>query len=102
VFTATPSVQKVVSDLLTFDQMPYIYDIEARAHALALIVSESGAARALIGGAPFLMGALESALKSYGIQPLYAFSRRESVETFNADGSVTKTAIFRHIGFIET
>lgn len=56
---------------------------------------------ALVGGAPYLMGALETALKERGIQPLYAFSQRESVETINADGSVVKTAIFKHIGYIE-
>lgn len=31
----------------------------------------------------------------------YAFSRRESVERTGQNGQVLKTAVFRHIGFIE-
>ena len=54
----------------------------------------------MIGGAPFLMGALESALLDYGITPVYAFSKRESVEEVQKDGSVKKINIFRHAGFI--
>ena len=55
---------------------------------------------AMIGGAPFLMGPLERALISRGIFPAYAFSRREVVEKATADGAVTKTAVFRHEGFV--
>ena len=55
---------------------------------------------AMIGGAPFLMGPLERALISRGIFPAYAFSRREVVEKATADGEVTKTAVFRHEGFV--
>ena len=55
----------------------------------------------MIGGAPFLMGALESELKNRGIQPMYAFSVRDSVEKQNPDGSVTKQNVFKHAGFIE-
>ncbi len=35
-----------------------------------------------------------------GITPLYAFTRRESVEEVLPDGSTRKTAVFRHAGFI--
>jgi len=55
----------------------------------------------MIGGAPFLMSALEDALVIAGITPLYAFSVRESVEAEQADGSVRKVAVFRHLGFVE-
>lgn len=34
-------------------------------------------------------------------EPVYAFSRRESVERTGENGQVLKTAVFRHIGFIE-
>ena len=47
------------------------------------------------------MSALEKALVDYGVCPYYAFSRRESVEEVQADGSVRKTAVFRHAGFIQ-
>ena len=56
--------------------------------------------RAMIGGAPYLMAELEKELWRLGIEPVYAFSRRESVESTDAEGNVTKTAIFKHIGFV--
>lgn len=56
---------------------------------------------ALIGGAPYLTAPLAEALKKVGIIPLYAFSKRESVETVQADGSVVKTSVFKHAGYIE-
>ena len=54
----------------------------------------------MIGGAPFLMSPLESALLNNGIEPVYAFSTRESVEKKLPDGSVQKTNIFKHKGFV--
>ena len=56
---------------------------------------------ALIGGAPYLTAPLAEALKRVGITPLYAFSKRESVETVQPDGSVIKTSVFKHAGYIE-
>lgn len=55
---------------------------------------------ALIGGAPYLMAPLESALRVRGITPLYAYSVRESVDQAQPDGSVRKIAVFRHVGFV--
>jgi hypothetical protein len=54
----------------------------------------------MIGGAPFLMGPLETALRARGFSPVYAFSVRESVERTTATGAVEKTATFRHAGFV--
>ena len=54
----------------------------------------------MIGGAPFFMAALESALRDVGVTPIYAFSKREVVEEPQSDGSVKKTAVFRHAGFV--
>ena len=98
-----------VKHLLNFTSLPTKEDIISRATALAdyaeglLSQAKNDGDRlfALVGGAPYLMGALETALKERGIQPLYAYSQRESVETINSDDSVTKTAIFKHIGYIE-
>lgn len=59
-----------------------------------------GAAQAMIGGAPWLMAPLERELRQRGIEPLYAFSRRESVEEAQTDGSVRKVNVFRHAGFV--
>lgn len=56
---------------------------------------------ALIGGAPYLTAPLAEMLKKVGIIPLYAFSKRESVETVQPDGSVVKTSVFKHAGYVE-
>lgn len=87
--------------LLTFDSIPAIEDMQQRADEIAKIALRTNAKKAMIGGAPFFMGYLETALKSVGIQPLYAFSQRVSVETTAEDGTVTKQNVFKHMGFVE-
>ena len=94
-------IKQVLKGLLDFSEMPTRVEIMDRAASIAKIANRHGAKHAMIGGAPFLMGALESALKDYGITPVYAFSQRISVEKTQDDGSVIKTAIFKHIGFVE-
>ena len=106
---------------LTFDVIPSPEEILFRAERIAWLVVkqvmapeqywgkqdpyqsiyEAGIA-AMIGGAPYLMPPLERALKEVGVEPLYAFSTRESVEEVQPDGSVRKVAIFRHTGWITT
>jgi len=54
----------------------------------------------MIGGAPFLMPRLEAALTMRGHQVFYAFSKRESVEKLREDGTVEKTCVFSHGGFV--
>ena len=55
--------------------------------------------KAMIGGAPYLMAELEKALWNRGIEPVYSFSERKSVET-EKDGVVTKVNVFEHVGFV--
>lgn len=95
--------------LLTFDEIPTPAEIEARASRIAELALHNGLggddddplpSQAMIGGAPFLMSALEASLRLRAIAPLYAFSRREVVERPQTDGSVTKQAIFRHLGLV--
>lgn len=102
-----------IQKLLTFEEIPTREEIEARASELAEIAAEEASmyagdtdntiwiTRVMIGGAPYLMAALEKALRERGFTPVYAFSKRESVEQPQPDGSVKKTAVFRHIGFVE-
>jgi len=98
----------IVSRWLTFDEVPSASTITTRAKLLAqaaaddsIIIGEVGQFdAAMIGGAPYLMAPLETALREAHILPLYAFSTRESVETVAPDGSVTKTNVFRHGGFV--
>ena len=49
----------------------------------------------------FFMGALEKAVRECGFTPVYAFSKRESEEIPQPDGSVRKVQVFRHCGFVE-
>lgn len=90
----------VLFDALTFNELPTKEAIETRAKLIAGIALTHDATHAMIGGAPYLMGALETALKSRGVQPLYAFSERVSVEK-EVNGEVVKTSVFKHLGFVE-
>jgi hypothetical protein len=102
-----------IRELLTFEEIPTKEEIESRAEKLAEIaVSEANhyagetdnevwITRVLIGGAPFFMGALEKAVRECGFTPVYAFSKRESEEIPQPDGSVKKIQVFRHLGFVE-
>ena len=54
----------------------------------------------MIGGAPYLMPQLEKALRVANLTPVYAFSKRESVEVILDNGDVRKTNIFKHLGFV--
>ena len=95
---------------LTVDALPSRSEIEARCADIAELACHNGLAddagddphpeQAMIGGAPWMMRALENALLAVGIQPVYAFSVRESFEAVQPDGSVRKVNVFRHAGFI--
>jgi hypothetical protein len=121
VFDPTPEERAEIVALLTFDTLPEKGEIEERAEELALTALAILAARfrslskseqeqlldrdglsyyAMIGGAPYLMPHLEQEMVGAGVNPLYAFSTRESVEETLPDGSVKKTAVFRHKGFV--
>ena len=90
----------VVGILLTFDSIPTKQEMKNRADDLVLLALDSGAKEAMIGGAPFFMSTLEAALQKAGIKPLYAFSKRESVDQQQEDGTVRKTTVFNHLGFV--
>ena len=97
------SVRNELSALLTFDSLPTRQELEDRAKriaAIATIYATGDEPTAMIGGAPFLTSVLEAILDYAGIKPVYAFSRRESVEETLPDGSVRKVNIFRHAGFV--
>ena len=98
------AAKKEIQNQLTFDTIPDRGAIEEAAKSIALlaVVLDIGAETAMIGGAPYLMSALESALKDVGIKAIYAFSKRESTEVDDGDGGVRKVAVFRHMGFVES
>ena len=96
-----PKAASEVRELLTFEDIPSKEEMGSRAKRIASLAVDMNAEAAMIGGAPYFMSSLEVALKEAGIRPLYAFSRRESVDKRQPDGTVVKTAVFRHLGFVE-
>lgn len=96
----SPVVDEVKA-LLNFSELPSFADLYERANKIAQIAKESGTTHAMIGGAPFFMRYLEDALLAVNILPVYAFSKRVSIEAINEDNSISKTSVFKHIGFVE-
>lgn len=96
--------------LLTFEEIPTAQELQERAKAIVDLpfVVESVEdmvkpmpEKALIGGAPFFMGTLKEELRAAFIQPTYALSKRVVQEVTQPDGTVVKTAAFKHIGFVD-
>lgn len=92
----------IIKEMLTFDTLPTKSTIDTAAVFLADTARQfcNLGDEVMIGGAPFLMAALEEALKKEGLKPVYAFSRRVSEDKVNPDGTVTKVAVFKHEGFV--
>ena len=86
---------------LNFEAVPTAAEIYDRAVALRCLAVKNGAEAAMIGGALWLMSELERQLFANYIAPVYAFSRRETHEESQADGSVRKVSVFRHVGFVQ-
>lgn len=102
--------REALSDALTFDKLPSSDEIRDRAEWIAELAVHNGLGgdygddphpdQAMIGGAPWLMGPLCDALRQRGIDPVFAFSVRETQESHQTDGSVRKVNVFRHTGFV--
>jgi phosphoribosylamine-glycine ligase len=86
--------------LLTFHHKPDRAEVGRRATAIAYFAQGLMADAVMIGGAPYLMGPLTDALKDLGIEVCFSYSERVSVESSLPDGSVTKTSVFKHVGFV--
>jgi hypothetical protein len=91
-------VHRQIKKLLDVPEVPTSEDLHERAEGLALMVP-AGTVKALIGGAGPLMRLLRRELKTRGVEPLEAFSRRVVVETTTPDGRVVKTSDFVHAGW---
>jgi len=95
-------LRQELCSLLTFNSLGETREMEARAEAvltLVLQVAPAAGTKVMLGGAPAFMPVLENVLKNAGLLPMYSFSVRDSVETVNPDGSVTKRQVFRHAGW---
>ena len=55
----------------------------------------------MVGGAPYLTDRLVRLFRSHGCRCVYALSERVSKEETMPDGSVKKTQVFQHIGFVD-
>jgi hypothetical protein len=93
---------------ITFDDLPSEREIRQRAKKVLDLVHRHPVKvgnylmlpAVMIGGAPYFMPVLQRVLKEEGCEVLYAFARRESVDTVSPDGSIHKTSVFRHAGFV--
>ena len=104
----TPEQTAEVAALLTVDELPSPEEVRARAWKLANIAQAwvhrhdlPVGTQVMIGGAPWLMTALARRLEALGLKPVFAFSKRESADQPQPDGSVRKVAVFRHVGFVD-
>jgi hypothetical protein len=105
VIDLAPELRAKVAALLTFEALPDAAELFCRASDLAELVADTPADQpicfaAMIGGAPYFMAPLADALRKYGIEPSFSFTARESVDVAQPDGSVRKTAVFRHLGWV--
>ena len=117
-----PNQPNAIKEALTFDTLPTQQELELRVLTLSALAAEEVywqllktrpeseeqlpiedqmlGMQVMVGGAPYLMPYLEKALKDVNLKAVYAFSKRESVEVVMEDGSVKKTAVFKHLGFV--
>lgn len=98
-------IKAQIQKLITFDKtvMSEPEQIWNRAKALVALIKREYPEihKVMIGGALYFMPALTRELKEHGYEVFFSYTDRVSVETHNADGSVTKTLIFKHLGFVE-
>lgn len=92
--------RETLINLLTFEELPSNYELDARAGQIAIQAKLLGAKKVMIGGVPFFMSYLEEALRQYDVEFVYAFSKREVIESQQLDGTVIKKSVFKHEGFI--
>lgn len=93
---------------ITFESLPDAGEMLARARQIATLVQHYvkkddgvwNTPAVMIGGAPYFMPVLQRVLMQEGCEVLYAFARRESLDTVSPDGSIHKTSVFRHAGFV--
>lgn len=108
VFDLPLDQQKELVNLLTFNNLPVGSEMYRRATEIAQMAKMAlggslyiGGCYAMIGGAPYFMRWQEEALESVNVIPVYAFSQRVSVEETLVDGTVKKTTVFKHSGFVK-
>lgn len=97
-------LRKELTQALTFEELPNYDELYFRSLGILIILQDAGLQQGdwvMVGGAPFLMEELCRLLRINGYKPVFAFSKRESVEKQMPDGTVQKIAIFKHLGFVD-
>lgn len=94
-----PENKQHIKELLTFEEPPSADEICDRAEEIACYAR--GYKAAMIGGAGFLISALEDELNCRGVKILHSFSQRVVVERVLCDGTVKKVSTFKHLKFID-
>ena len=98
-------IKAQIQKLLTFDRTVIAEpeQIWNKAKALVSLIQRNypGHKEVMIGGALYLMPALVRELKEHGYKVFFSYTDRVSEDVHNADGSVTKTLAFKHLGFVE-
>jgi hypothetical protein len=103
VINLAPADNLELKDLLTFDKIPNRVDLINRCTHIIRIANSYNARMVMLGGAPYLIAELDIAFSLEGYQVVYSFSKRMSIEFTDTDtGEVTKTNIFKHIGWVLT
>lgn len=98
-------IKAQIQKMLTFDHSVIAEpeQIWNKAKALVSLIQRNypGHKEVMIGGALYLMPALVRELKENGYKVFFSYTDRVSEDVHNADGSVTKTLAFKHLGFVE-
>lgn len=92
--------KETLKRLLTFEYIPTGYDIAKVAKEIVNISKKYDTISCMIGGPGYLLSSLERELKKEGKMPLYSFTKRVIQEEYKEDGTVVKTGVFKHIGFV--
>jgi len=99
VLEPSQEVKETIKSLLTFTELPTLVEMNKRAIALLKLIPK-GYNGILIGGASFFMPVLHRQLVLHGYYPHYAFSKRESKDIPQKDGSVKKVSTFKLLGYV--
>lgn len=101
----SPEFKTELQKLITFDrtviEQPEIIGVRSQAVVQLIKTHYPDTQRVMVGGALFMMPSLVNELKEAGIEPLFAYSDRVSVDVQNPDGTVSKTVKFEHLGFVK-
>ena len=92
-----------LKEFLTIDELPTAQDLKYRAMqilVLALDLSQKyETLDFMLGGHLDLMSFVHAEFFRVGLKPRSSFSKRNVIETQQPDGTVSKVAIFEHIGW---